>query len=417
MLVVFALSAVSACSTAATDDRPSSRRSPAAGSSTTATRPGQNRAAAAQSTLDAVVAAVRVGDRPAFDAQLTTATSEFADRLFANLETLPPDVVLRAEQQTADLSPPAVTAAPGGWRQRVTVRSRLDHDTGASAYEVWFAMADGGDRVRLSGPAEGPDGATTGRPLWLIQRIRIVNGPDATVVSGSDRTDLPDWLRRAQSAERAVRVRTGKPAHPRWDHGLVVELPGSGAAFDRVLGVAPGSYDQIAAVAWPQGPDPATAAVRVVVNPDLAATLDEDRLDVLITHEATHVLTRSASSPAPNWLVEGFADWVAFDRIPGAAPPTEDLVLADVRRHGAPTAFPADNAFRPDASDLDLNYGRAWLLCRFIADTWSGADLVRLYAEIDAGATTARAFPDVLGVEEQALLRRWSAWLDRQADR
>jgi hypothetical protein len=373
-----------------------------------------------QSSLDAVLAAVRLGDRTDFDTHLASPESTFADRLYGNLTTLPTDVELRAETSTASLPAAQLAALPGGWGQLITVSSRLSHDVGPSTYEVWLAVVEAGDGVRLGGLSDDPSDpgdAAKGRPLWLTQRIRLVTGPSATVVAGSRRTDLAAWLRRAESAERAVRKRIAQQANPRWTKGLVIELPSTASAFDQVLGVEPGSYDQIAAVAWPQGPDPSTAADRVVVNPELAGSLDDDRLAVLITHEATHVLTRSGVSPAPIWLVEGFADWVAFDRSPAAAPPTQDLVLSDVRRHGAPPSFPADTDFRPDAADLDLTYGRAWLLCRFIADTWSGAQLVRFYAETDAGKSLPSALHDVLGIDEQTLLHRWQAWLEHEADR
>ena len=92
-------------------------------------------------------------------------------------------------------------------------------------------------------------------------------------------------------------------------------------------------------------------------------------------------------------------------------------MLTDVRRHGAPQSFPADTDFRPEAADLDLTYGRAWLLCRFIAETWSAAQLVRLYAEVDGGTAVPSALHDVLGVDEQTLLHRWQAWLEHEADR
>jgi len=406
------------CAWSAPDSRSGSDSSAGVASTTPATtHPDPDRTAAVQSSLDAVLTAVRLGDRAAFDSHLASPESTFADRLFANLTTLPTGVQFRAEARTAALPAAQLAALPGGWGQLITVSSRLGHDVGPSTYEVWLAVVEAGDGIRLGGLTDVSGDAAISRPVWLTQRIRLVTGPAATVVAGSRRTDLAAWLRRAESAERAVRERTAKEANPRWANGLVVELPSTASAFDQVLGVTPGSYDKIAAVAWPQGPDPSTAAVRVVVNPDLAGSLDDDRLTVLITHEATHVLPRSGVSPAPVWLVEGFADWVAFDRTPAAAPPTEDLVLTDVRRHGAPQSFPADTDFRPEAADLDLTYGRAWLLCRFIAETWSAAQLVRLYAEVDGGTAVPSALHDVLGVDEQTLLHRWQAWLEHEADR
>lgn len=377
--------------------------------------------------FDQLLAASKRADRAAFDRQLVLPASAFADRLFANLAALPTGSVRFSVQPAiAALSADEPDSLRGGWAQEVRVSSQLRHDTGPSTYEVWFALAPGRHGVRLVGLAadDVADATPLSRPLWLTQRIGVSTGPDATVVAAGDRTDLPGWLRRAEAAERAVDSRIGSgragretASRARWSRGLVIELPSTGTAFDQVLGVEPGSYDQIAAVAWPEGPDPSTAAVRVVVNPTLADSLDSARLDVLITHEATHVLTRSATSPAPMWLVEGFADWVAFDRVPAAAPPTVELVLTDVRRNGAPASLPADTDFAPDAPNLNLTYGRAWLLCRFIAETWSDRRLVRLYAKVDRGTALSAALRDFLDIDEPALLSRWQRWLRSQARR
>ena len=326
-------------------------------------------------------------------------------------------VELRADARTAENAADEPASGPDGWRQQVTVTTQLEHDTGPSTYEIWLSFAWTSGRAGLAGLADSPDPGATSRPLWLTQQIRVVTGPGATVIAGSRRTNLSGWLQRAESAEAAVRKRIGESASSRWSTGLVIELPSDQEAFDQALGVKAGSYDQIAAVAWPQGPDPSTAAVRVVVNPGPAASLDDERLAVLITHEATHVLTRSADSPAPMWLVEGLADWVAFDRIPSVAAPTRDLVLDKVRSDGAPKTLPSDADFRPDAADLNLTYGRAWLLCSFIAEESSADDLVRLYAEIDGGTPVAAAMEDVFGMDEQTLLQRWQSWLVRDARR
>jgi hypothetical protein len=282
---------------------------------------------------------------------------------------------------------------------------------------VWLLMTPAtGGTARLAGVADDPSGRPSERPLWLIEPVRMVTGPHATVLAGGS-TALSGWLGRSEQAEEAVRTRLSASRREDGLDGLVVEVPSTERAFEQLLGVERGSYHRIAAVAWPMGGDPAHDAVRIVVNPAAAGALDDDRLAVLLTHEATHVLTRSASAPAPMWLVEGFADWIAFDRLPQVAPPTEDLVLADVRRNGAPTAFPADADFRPDANELELTYGRAWMLCRYMAASTSPHDLVRLYAAIDAGAAPAAALPDALGMDEPTLLVRWHSWLERRAGR
>jgi hypothetical protein len=370
-----------------------------------------------QATLDTAVAAVRRGDRPAFDALFVSPVGPFADQLFGNLTVLPAGgLQLRAEAQTADLPVARRAELQGGWAQRVRVSSRLGNDTGPALYRVWLAVVPGPHGARLAGTTQGPGEAPVRRPLWLIQPVRLITGPRASVL-GAGRIDLGNWLRRAERAEAAVRSRLDGLGPGRWSGGLVLELPSSEGAFEQVLGVEPGSYRRIAAVAWPEGPDPASAALRVVVNPTPARSLNDDQLAVLLTHEATHVVTRAAASPAPMWLAEGFADWVAFDDVPAAARPTENLVLDDVRRHGAPAGFPTDDDFRPDADDLDLTYARSWMLCRFIAESWSAGDLVRLYAEVDGQTPVPAAMSDALGIEPPRLLDRWRAWLERRARR
>ena len=88
-----------------------------------------------QSSLDAVLAAVRLGDRTAFDTHLASPESTFADRLFANLSTLPYRRRAPRRDRTASLPAAQLEALPGGWGQLITVSSRLSHDVGPSTYE------------------------------------------------------------------------------------------------------------------------------------------------------------------------------------------------------------------------------------------------------------------------------------------
>ena len=50
---------------------------------------------------------------------------------------------------------------------------------------------------------------------------------------------------------------------------------------------------------------------RIVVNTSNVDGYDGLNLQVLITHEMTHVATRSLGDGVPLLLVEGFADWAA----------------------------------------------------------------------------------------------------------
>jgi hypothetical protein len=199
-----------------------------------------------------------------------------------------------------------------------------------------------------------------------------------------------------------------------WTGAAVVEVPASRAAFEAVVGAAPGSYAGVAAVTLADGPA-ATAAPRIVVNPEVTRTLTEVGVATVLTHEMVHRATRSADSPAPTWAVEGLADEVAFRTHPTAAKASSQLLADQVRGHGAPRALPSDDRFGADQADLDLTYAEAWSACRYVAATWSPARLQRLYAALDDGAALDTAARDELGVSASALTAGWRSWLERRA--
>jgi hypothetical protein len=154
------------------------------------------------------------------------------------------------------------------------------------------------------------------------------------------------------------------------------------------------------------GPDTGTAPIHVVVNPEASGRLGELGRRVLITHEAVHVATRSPSSQAPTWLVEGYADQIAYDAYPAGRAPAEKTVRESVRERGMPRDWPDENDFAPDATHLDLGYDLAWTAAHSIARAYGDAGLDRFYAAVDRGDSVEQA-AEVIGTSEQALLRQW----------
>lgn len=400
---------------AATADQTAPRQLSPGHSGRARTPPAQD--TAAQTTLDAVAHAVRAGDRDAFQRQLSPrdpAAAAPAAGIF-RLAALPlTSLSLRLRPVEHDLPRSRQELlGPDAFVRQVSVTWRLTGDVGQAQHLIWLTFVPEGAAARIAGTGDGPPGRTP-QPLWMIEPLTVVGRRHTVVLAGPGRPST-DWLRAGDAAVAAVSSRLHGGAGARWNGRLVFELPGSRQAFERVLGVVPGSYTQIAAVAWPEGPDPATAAVRIVVNPVLASRLDEQSLGVLVTHEATHVATRSAASPAPTWLVEGFADYLAYQAYPRTAERAAAALLGQVSADGPPRRLPTDASFSPGATGLENAYAQSWLACRYLARTYSPTSLARFYRAVDSGDTVDAALESEFGLTERTFTARWAASLESAA--
>ena len=367
--------------------------------------------------------AARRGDAPAASALVSDRDETFAARTrvwAANLGRIDWSVMTwTVRPRQAVLAPERRTElGPTAWTQEVAITWSLPGADRRAQESIWLTFGendtDGGAAthpVQLVGDTDDPGGPRA-TPLWLTQPVQLYRTDDVLLL-----TDVPDptaWLEIAASA-RTQAVRRVGSAGTDLRTPLVVEIPQSRTAFERVLGVPANSYATVAAAAWPRGPDARTAPLHIVVSPEPSRRLSRLGRDVLLTHEAVHVLTRSPASPAPTWLVEGYADQVAYDAYPSARAPA----LSDVRdeaQDGVPTGWPAEADFAPAAHDLDLAYRLAWSAARSIARAEGQQGLNRLYAAVDRGATIEEAAAE-LGTTEAALLRGWRAELTRLADR
>ncbi len=149
------------------------------------------------------------------------------------------------------------------------------------------------------------------------------------------------------------------------------------------------------------------APVHVFVNPLVFDPLGARGAQVVLTHEATHVATRAATSPAPIWLVEGFADYVALSaqHIPLAT--SASRIASLVRRHGPPAHLPGGEQFAAGTPDLEARYESAWLACRLLADAGGQARLVSFYDAVDAGTPLETALRSRFGFGVRGLTEQW----------
>ena len=388
--------------------------------SAAATSAYQGWPAGARATLTALAASARQHDRSAWMRQLSTrdpAIGVAGRRLYENLAALPlVALTLTPQPRTLELSP-ARRALLGdrAWVQQVAVSWRVTHDVGPAEQLLWVTFVDEGGAARVAGTSDGPpEPAAT--PLWTLGTLHAHTGRATTVLAAAGQSS-ESWVRRGDAAAAAVRRRLAANPLLTWSGGLVVELPATQQAFEQVLGVSPGSYAQLAAVAWPVGPDAATAGVRIVVNPAQSRLLDAEALDVLVTHEATHVATRSAASSGPTWLVEGFADYVAYDAHPRTSAAAARELLSRVSSQGPPARLPGDADFTPSAPELALTYAESWLACRFLAETYSPGQLTQLYARVDGGDGLAPSLQAVFDLTEAELTAGWQRYLVAAARR
>jgi hypothetical protein len=384
---------------------------PAAAPSSPPVTSSADRAQRAQQVIDTFVRAARRGDEAAAAATVSTQDPSFAGRSAVWAENLHRIAWSRLTWSAtgADAALPAssrVRGAADAWVQPVTVTWSLPGESRVAIDRLWLTFVDesgpDGAVTRLAGDGDSPV-EPTALPIWLQQPVRLLRADGVLLLTDAD--DAHAWSAQAADARRAVAARIG-PARRHPDEVLVVEVPQSRAIFERTLGVQPGSYAAVAAAAWPRGPSASTAPVHVVVNPEASRRLSVLGRQVLLTHEAVHVATRSPASPAPTWLVEGYADEIAYDAYPAGAAPAVAAVRAAVRADGTDRHWPTEQEFSPAAPDLDLAYDLAWSAAHSVAGDEGSAALDRFYASVDRGASMAEAAKDI-GTTERQLVQQW----------
>lgn len=367
------------------------------------------------------LSAARSGDRGAFQASFSTRDPGFGDRarqLFDNLRGLPlTRLEARVEPGQHPLSPARrEILGAAAWTEAVTVTWQLYGDVAPAQHQIWLTFVDEGGRVLVAGAIDAPsDGPVRPEPLWWLGPVTSRQQGMVSTLVGAGQS-ATTWLTAADRASQAVTRQLPRAAAPNASTNLVVEVPATTADFESVVGAAAGTYAEVAAVTIAEGPTP-RSAVRVVVNPAAARRLSAEGVAVTLAHEAVHVRTSSAMSPAPTWAVEGLADYVALKSYPGAAATVAAPLWAEIRRSGPPKALPADQAFAVSAGRLDLAYGQAWSVCRYLAESTSPGQLGRLYRELDQGRTLDQAATSVLGMSASKLTEGWRRWLQQRARR
>ena len=309
----------------------------------------------------------------------------------------------------------ATTWAP----QAVTVRYAISgFDTVPTSLTEYptFVLRKGGWRIG-SFDDFAATGAASDVDIWNFGPLRTARAPGVLVIghpsAGVSLHELADEVSAVIPRVTAVWGRD-------WPRRVVVLVPASERELARVVGEK-GDLSQIAAVAsaevqsCPGPPNPVGS--RVGINPHNWGKLSTLGRRVVLTHELTHVATRSVTgSCMPTWLVEGFADYVGY--LDSGVPTTvvAQELARDVRAGRVPTSLPADDEFIGGNRHLPQAYEGAWMAARLVVSRWSQETLVRLYRAVGTSGSppavaVARGMRSVLHVSVGGFTTLWRAYL------
>ncbi|MFI5802864.1 hypothetical protein [Streptomyces sp. NPDC051561] len=267
----------------------------------------------------------------------------------------------------------------------------------------WYVA---GDRPARSGAQE----------IWQQGPVTAVKGERAMVLgAGQPRARLTEIARAADGAVAAV----GRAWTRERGLRVVLLVPPSLRGMGALLGEPAAGYRGIAAVTTGSAAGGRrTSADRVIVNPEAYDVLGASGREVVLTHESTHVATRTDTSAAtPMWLSEGFADWVAYRESARTPAEIAPELRRTVRREGPPAVLPDDGSFRfsGDADRLAGAYEGGWLACRMIVERWDEGTLLTFYRSVgehpQREGAVENALNRELGTTPEEFTARWRRYL------
>jgi hypothetical protein len=301
------------------------------------------------------------------------------------------------------------------WAPDVELRYEIaGYDSTPTEEDQGFTFVHRDGRWYLAADADFPQRPTQ-RDIWDLGDLSVTTGRSCLVLahpSGAGMAALA--LRECDAAVPRVTAVWGSG----WSRRVVLLMPDTVAELRRLVPDV-GDVSNVAAVATAELVDATTGyhpvGDRVIVNPGAFRELGPVGRRVVLTHEVTHVATRSATGPyVPTWLVEGIADYVGFlhTDIPLSL---SALELRKAMRAGRiPSQLPTDRAFTGGRSDLAATYEQSWLAVTLLVKTYGLGATLRLYRDIGKGTGDIDgAFEDDLHTSVAAFTKSWSSALKR----
>ncbi len=305
------------------------------------------------------------------------------------------------------------------------VPDRSDGSTQADVEVSWTAGTgsglDDGSRsstvkIRLDPQADGTFAlrsvkSTSGAvPLWLAGDVAVHKqvGTVVITVDGGD-TDHPiDTM--------TVKAKAAVEEVVRADGTVVVIAPHTQSQMAQLVGRKVVDISQIAAVTTNLDASSGTAVGTVIlVNPAVFRLMDRRAAQVVLSHEATHLLTSAVGTPAETWVVEGFADFVALHDDESSLLLSAGQALNEVKSGGPPKRLPTPADFAAASHGLGAVYESAWMVFRMLAESHSDKEIVAFYKNVLGGTPLRTALSTSFGLTVEELTADWRNYLVKSA--
>jgi len=301
--------------------------------------------------------------------------------------------------------------ADGSTLAEVSVSWRAGRDSAVTGTSVRDATVefrldprpDGGFAVRSASAHEEP------LPLWLAGRVEVERAPGVRVITIDGGVPDIDGLAMARVARDHVR-----DVVPGVDDDLTIVSPRTRDLAAGLVGRPPKEITPVAAVTTTVDGRTATARV-IVLNPAQFATMDARAAQVVVSHEAAHLLTGTVGTNVEAWVAEGFADFVALHDDTAPLSLSAGQILNQVRKDGPPKALPSQDDFGGGGHGLGAVYESAWMIFRMLGESHSDATILRFYRNVLAGTDVDIAVRAAFDLSIAQLTAQWRDYLTKSA--
>jgi hypothetical protein len=365
--------------------------------------------------------AVLAGDRTAFLATVDKRQKTFYKKqgiLFSSMRTVPfSDFSYEVTSTEVPRPPPRGSTGNQAYQAQVEARYRFEgqDDSPVLARES-FTFVKTRTGWRIVGPGNAGMRRRDDIEIWHGGPVKTVRSARTLIVYHDGQETLAGRL--LQAADRAY-AQVGAAWTGRWERKAVILVPRDEAEAEQLVGAR--DLSQVAAVASSSvesGQVERVLGNRIVVNTTNMARSSRLGVQVIVTHEMTHVATRSLGKGVPLLLVEGFADYAALKPL-NASQRLFTRQALDARVDGGrfDGRLPGDLEFR--SRNAPIAYDEGSTFCQWVAETFGSRKLQALYRQFQGSdrpdrVELDRGFRRVLGISRRTAERRWAAWVRDQ---